>query len=185
MSVQTSVSTSPAVAFAGMLADDAANDIITMVNEEASASIPFGVCVSIKESSPASDKGVILPTASYVKVAGIVVHRHNYSRTFTLPDGTVAGELDSTGLVPGTTMSLLRRGRIWVKVQQAVVPGDRPFICKTVGAGNAYTALGQFGNADDTTGSGATLSLANLGQYLTTAAALGFAKLEIDFTNKP
>ena len=81
-------------------------------------------------------------------------------------------------------MSVLRKGRIWVKVQQAVVPGDRPFVCCTVGAGNAYTAKGQLGNADDTTGSGATIDITKLGQYLTTASAAGFAKLEVDFTNK-
>src|ERR1700690_4060052 len=111
MSVQTSVSTGPAVAFAGMLADDAENDIISLLNQEASASMPFGIVVSLKTSTPASDKSAVLPTSSEEKLGGIVVHRHNYERTFTLPDGTVAGELDSVGLVPGTLMSVLRRGR--------------------------------------------------------------------------
>lgn len=184
MSVQTSVTTAPSVAFAGMLADDAQNDIITAVNNDV-VSMPFGIVVSVMTSSPTSDKSVVLPTASLETLAGIVVHRHNYERTFTLPDGTVAGELDSVGLVAGTTMSILRRGRIFVQVMQAVAVGDRPWVNVTVGSGSAYTAQGQLGNAQDTTGSGLALDITKLGQYLSKTAALGIAKLEIDFTNKP
>ncbi len=182
MSVQTSYATAPDRAFAGMLADDSENDIMTMKNADV-VSMPFGIGVSFKTSSPTSERDSILPTASAEKLAGIVVHSHDYERTFTLPDGTVAGELDGTGLVAGAEMAVLVRGTIWVQVMQTVAVGDRPWINVTVGAGSAYTAQGQFGNAQDTTGSGLALDITKLGRYTSAASAGGFAKLQIDFTS--
>lgn len=178
MPVQTSVLVTPANAFGGMLADDAENDIITMKNADA-VSMPFGYCVAFKTSSPSSDLDAILPATSGAKLAGIIVHKQNYSRTFTLPDGTVAGELDSVGIVVGTGISVLRRGRIWVQVQQSVVPGDRLFVCYT--AATIYTAIGQLGNADESSN---TIDATRVGVFLTTAAAGKFAKLEVDFPVK-
>lgn len=177
--VQTTYTTAPAAAFAGMLADDSRNDTQTMRNAEASASMPFGICVAFKTSSPASDRDAILPGAG-AKLAGIVVHEHDYERTFTLPDGTVAGELDSTGLTVGTVMTVLWRGTIWVQVRQAVVPGDRLFVCTT--AATTYSAKGQIGNADESSN---TIDATNIGRFTSAANALGFAKLQVDFSQKP
>ena len=182
MAVQTSYAVSPDRAFAGLLADDSENDIMTMKNADA-VSMPFGIGVSFKTSSPTSERDAILPTSSAEKLAGIVVHSHDYERTFTLPDGTVAGELDSTGLVVGTEMGVLVRGTIWVKVVQTVAVGDRPWINVTVGAGSAYTAQGQFGNANDTTGGGLALDITKLGRYTSAATAGNYAKLQISFVN--
>lgn len=179
MAVQTSYTVAPAAAYAGMLADDTDNDIMTLKNAEASASMPFGIVVAFKTSSPASDKDTILP-ASGGKLAGIVVHSHDYERTFTLPDGTTAGELDSTGLKVGTEMAVLWRGCVWVKVQQAVVPGDRLFVCHTANA--VYTAKGQVGNADESTN---TIDATAIGRFISGAAAGGLAKLQVDFSQKP
>lgn len=186
MAVQTTVSIAPDRAFAGLLCDDTENDIMTMKNAEASTSMPFGIGVSFKTSSPTSERDAVLPTASETKLCGIVVHSHDYERTFTLPDGTVAGELDSVGLVAGTEMAVLWRGTIWVQVVQAVVPGDRAFVCTAPGSGgSAYTAKGQWGNAADVTGSATQIDASNIGRYTSTAAAGGFAKLQIDFSQKP
>jgi hypothetical protein len=179
MSVQTSYTRAPAGAFAGLLADDAENDIMTLANTEASASMPFGICVAFKTSSPKSDRDAILPGAG-AKLAGIVVHSHDYERTFTLPDGSVAGELDSVGLIPGAVMAVLVRGAIWVKVQQAVAVGDRLFVCTA--ANTVYTAKGQMGNADESSN---TIDATAIGRFESSSAAGGFAKLRVDFGQKP
>ncbi len=183
MSVQTSVSTTPAVAFKGMLADDADNQILTMKNAEATASIPFGNVVSFKTSSPGSDKDAILPTSSAEKFIGIVVHKHNYERTWTLPDGTVAGELDSVGLVPGVTMNVLRKGRIWVQPETAVVPGDPLFV--RIDSDTNENAFEYLGNVDNSSDESDMVDCTQIGTFLTSCGALGFAILDVDFTIKP
>lgn len=178
--VQTTYTVAPPAAYAGMLADDTENDIMTMVNAESSLSMPFGIVVAFSSSSPLADTDAKLPSASLTRLAGIVVHEHDVERSFSLPDGSTAGELDSTGYKVGAAMSVLWRGTIWVKVQQAVVPGDRLFVCKTANA--VYTAAGQIGNADESTN---TIDASAIGRFISTAAAGGFAKLQVDFSQKP
>lgn len=182
--VQTSYTVAPAAAYAGMLADDTENDIMTLNNAEASASMPFGICVAFKPS-PTTDKDASLPIAG-AKLAGILVHSHDYERTFTLPDGTTAGELDSTGVKVGAEIAVLWRGTVWVKVVQAVAPGDRLFVCTDPGSGgSAYTAKGQVGNAADTAGTATQIDATAIGRFTSSAAAGGYAKLQVDFSQKP
>jgi len=159
-----------------MLADAIDLDITTVINKD-SVSIPFGAVVAADPTDGA--KMVKLPAASGDTLWGIVVHKHDYARTFNLPDGTVAGNLDSVGLVPGTTMSMIRRGHIWVQVQQTVAMGDRLFVSYAVGA--PFTAKGQSGNA---TVASTTIDATRIGVFLTPAAAGGFAVLDVDFTNR-
>lgn len=172
--VQTSVLVTPARAFAGMLADDAKNDTITMRNSD-SVSMPFGAMVAYLTSSPATEQDTILPAASTAKIVGPLVHKHNYARTFTLPDGTVAGELDATGLVVGVSFAVLRQGRIWVICEDGCNPGDRLFI---------RFSGGTLGASRSTDAGGSTcINANNQGQWLTKASAGGIAKLEVDFRN--
>lgn len=182
MPVQTTYSAAPPAAFAGMLADDTDNDVMTVINAD-TVSIPFGICVAFKTSSPTSDKDVILPGAG-AKLAGIVVHNHDFARSVTLLDlagnSVTVGELDSTGLVAGAAMGILWRGAIWVKVQQAVVVGDRLFVCTATGT--VFTAKGQIGNADESSN---TIDATNIGRFTSSSAAGGFAKLQVDFSQKP
>lgn len=178
--VQSSVLVAPNRAFAGMLYDAGPNDIITLRNSD-TVSIAFGAVVSLQRTSPVTDQDAILPNTSAINMAGIVVHTHNEARTFALPDGTVAGDLDAVGLVIGQPLNVLRRGRIWVQVRQAVVPGDRLFVCYAPD-GTVYLTKGQVGNAD--VGGVTAQDATKIGVYLTKAAALGFAVVDVDFTNK-
>ncbi len=185
MSLQTTYNSAPAIGYAGMLEGDLDQDIVTMKNAEATASMPFGTAVVFKTASPGTDLDAIVPTASYVLVAGIITHSHEYARQWTDSDGNKHGDLDSVGLVPGAFLNVLRRGKILVFTQQATVPSQRLFVSTATGAGNAYTAAGQLGNADDTTGGGSTTDCTKQGQWLTTAAAGALAWLDVDFTAKP
>lgn len=152
-----------AVGFAGMLADSGPNDVGTGVSEEASAEIPFGVAVA----RGATADGVDLPSAADDIVRGIVVHSNSY----------VEGvDLGSTGLEPKTCFGVLRRGRIWVKVEEAVSPGDRAYV--------RYAGSGQKGAFRKSEVVGETLDVTAEGEFQTTAAIDGLAIVDVDFTNK-
>ena len=180
MSLQTTYLTVPAIGYEGTLQGDADADIITLKNVEASASMPFGRAVAWKTSSPASDKDALLPASTSDKIAGIIVKSNAYERTWTDQDGTVHGSLDSTGIVTGELINVLRDGKIIVKCMTGCAPADRLFVCST--AATTYTAVGQLGNADESSN---TVDCTKQGQWLTTAAAGGLAWLDVDFTNKP
>lgn len=163
-----------AAAFEGMLADATiVKHADTMVQGEASAEIPFGVAVAI-ETSPGTDGTpgkATLVNAAADKIAGVVLHHHAYdSRT----------ELGTTGLKPKTLLSVLRKGRVWVKTETAVVDGDRAHIRYAAGAGG--TQLGAFRNA---TVVSETIDATAQAVFRSTAAAGELAILEVDFTNKP
>lgn len=183
LAVQTAYNAGPRAAFAGMIADGTIPDIMTMINAEASAEMPFGIVVGAKTSSPVSDRDAILPVSGG-RLMGIVVHSHNYARSISLVDpfgvGQTVGELGTTGLRPGTVMDVLWRGVIWVQVRQAVTVGDRLFVCHT--ANTVYTAKGQVGNADESSN---TIDATAIGRFVSASAALGFARLQVDFSQEP
>lgn len=183
LAIQTTYNANPDIAFAGMLVSAWPNETQTVRNAEAATSMPFGVAVCFKLAAPATDLDVLLPHANTDVVSGIVVHEHDFERTWTLPDGTVAGELDAVGLVPKTVFSMLRRGRIWVKMPAtlAVAVGDRLFV-RAVANGAISNQLGSCENAADGAN---TIDDTKIGQFVSSCSAGGFAQLEVDFTNKP
>ena len=164
MSVQTSYAQSMTAAFAGMLADGSANDCIAMRNDEASASIAFGRAV--KFGSATDGTSAKLPSAETSVIAGIVVHSHSYA----------SNELDATGVIVGGVLNVLRKGRVWVTVEDAVVPGDRLWVRGVAGGDPEF--LGGLLPADDSTD---TVDCTNQGQFLTAAAAGALALLEVNF----
>lgn len=181
--VQTSYSDAPAVAFAGMLADEAENDIWTMLSAEASAAMSFGSAVAFKPSGT-YDSDATIPANSTDKIAGILVHSHAHSRQFTAIDlaGTsqTGGDLTASGVGPGAKLDVLRKGRVWVTAVTACAPGDRGYISYN-GTGTA-TAAGLIAQTAD---SGHTIDSTSQVVFLTNALAGGLAIVEVDFTNKP
>lgn len=168
MAVQTSYAQSMTAAFAGMLADNGANDCIAMTNDEASAEIAFGRAVMFGSTTNANSAK--LPTSENAVIAGIVVHSHSYAQTT---------ELGTTGVKVGGVLNVLRKGRIWVTVEDAVVPGDRLWVRGVAGGDPEF--LGGVLPADDSTD---TVDCTGQGQFLTAAAAGALAVLEVDFTGK-
>jgi hypothetical protein len=164
MSVQTTYNASLTPAFAGMLADSEDVSVLSMFNDEASASVAFGRAVMFGSvSNKASAK---LPTSESVDIAGIVMHSHAYAKS----------DLDAVGLLPDATMNVLRKGKIWVTVEDAVQPGDRLWVRAVAGGDPEF--LGGLLPADDGTD---TVDCTNFGQFLTAAAAGGLAILEVNF----
>lgn len=174
--VQTTYNLAPPVAFAGMLADIGNNDVVCMINKESAASMPFGFAVCFQGSTV--DKGALNPDATTDKIAGLVVHSHAYADT-ALGLGTAGAGTAVKGVLPGQTINVLRKGRMWVKVEEAVVPGDRLFIRAVATGAEVEGAIRKSADGTDCIDSSAQ------GVFLTTAAADGLAVLEVDFTNKP
>ncbi|MEY4582865.1 MAG: hypothetical protein RL701_7568 [Pseudomonadota bacterium] len=119
------------------------------------------------------DRCARLPTASANitasgLVAGVVVADDAIMRYTSLDGATQT-------LVPGNAYgAVVRKGHIWVKVEQAVTPGQQAFVRYAAGG----YGLGSFGN---TTGTSERAALVG-SVYRSTAAIAGLAELEVNIT---
>lgn len=173
MSIQTSITASPAQGYAGTLDTAFPRQIATARNAD-SVSIGFGKGVVWDPSAPATDRDVTLPVSQTDKVMGIVVHSHAYSRTWTDSSGGVHGDLDATGLVPGVVMGILRQGRILVTAGSTVVAGtNRLYVRRAGGTLGALEGAADATNMIDCTGQGVWMSSVSSGSL---------AWLEVNFT---
>jgi len=174
--VQTTYSAAPPIAFAGMLADIAGNDVVCFKNKESTASMPFGYAVCFEGST--DDKGALNPDATTDKICGITLHSHAYADS-ALGLGTAGAGTAVKGVLPGNTTNVIRKGRVWVIAEEAVVPGDRLFIRVVAAGAEVEGALRKSADASD------CIDSSSQGVWLSTASAGGVALLEVDFTNKP
>lgn len=162
---QTSVSTAPSVAFAGMLADAAnTEDVDSYVSEEASAEMPFGAMVC----QGASDDTCKIFGANTDKMVGIVQHSHAYQ---------IANELGAVGLKPKVTIGVKKRGKIWVTVDEAVTPASAVRV-RNDANGGANTN----GTFRTTASAGHTMNISSFARFLSTTTGAGVALLEYDVT---
>jgi len=132
-----------------------------------------------------TDFDVLIPSTQADLVAGILIYENDYIPTFDTVDinGAVvtAGQLKvGVGLIPGTLMSTIRRGKIRVICESAVKPGDRLFVRALVGTG--LQIVGGLGNAADAS---KMIDCTKQGVWLSSAAAGGIAVLSVDFGAKP
>lgn len=131
------------------------------VNGEASLNIPFGVLVC----RGTTDGSVILPDSGGVP-AGVVMESHLYEPEI---------DLATDGVKPTKMLHVLRKGTIWVPVEDSVAPGDAVRV-RTGGTGQKGGFL-----STDPTGSDTAVLTPGF-QWLTTAGAGEMALLEVDVT---
>lgn len=170
---QTSYPTSMQPAFEGQLADNGHTDKLSYLQGEVSAEVPFGVCVAQGAAGAVQgtpDKA-ILPAASNAILVGVVIKADVYHKD---------QELGTNGLKPKATLSVLRKGRIWVKSETANTIGQRAHVRYAAGAGG--TQLGAFRNA---TVASETIDATNQVVFRTACSAGGLCIAECDFTNEP
>jgi len=155
--MQLTYNQTPNVAMAGMKADASDDTCDSLANGD-TVTIPPGVAV-IKGTSDAKAK---LPGTSGDHFLGVTVY-------------SAAGMTDlvNGGYAVADAMPVMRKGRIWVQVEEAVNKGDNAFIRYASGTG---TQKGAFRKSADTS----TAVQAKGFVYLTTASANGFALLEVD-----
>jgi hypothetical protein len=159
-------------AFAGQVADCEYKPVIAPAfNTEVSASIPFGWGVVRDNTAPygANGIGAKLPAATTDKFFGITVFSHSYSRN------PLNQEIDSVGMLPGTLMNVMRRGRIWAIAELGSAAGDKLFVrCTAAGQGK-----GSLLNSDPGGSTVIANSVGALGQWQSAASALGLAIAEV------
>lgn len=131
--MQTTFNEKPSAAFAGQLADGNLDGYFrSVLNEEASA-IPWGLLVKIGSD----DEGVAL-FSSGAKPAGVLRHSH----------AEALADNDDPGLQADDMGEVMRRGRIWVAVENAVTAGAQAYARHT-SDGASNTQKGKFrSNAD-------------------------------------
>ena len=131
--------------------------------------IPFGVGV-VEDLTGLSDERAHLPQATgdittVGSFAGIAVHSHAAEQD--------KGGINNLGYEPQSAMSLMRRGRVIVQVEDAVVKGGLPFVRFVAGAGEQ---LGAFRSDADTSDA---VALPN-SRFVTSSGAGGLAIVEIN-----
>jgi hypothetical protein len=164
--MQTSYASSVPRGFAGMLADGSDYAARSYVNAQAAA-LPFGVAV-VNDSSA---RGVVLPTAADQVFAGVVMHSHDYDNR------DLSGAL---GVPDARMCSVLRKGIIFVLVEEAVSKGDKVFTRIANGvADDTKVQKGAFRKSPD---SGTAILLPGA-EYLAAASAGALVEVEINLGN--
>lgn len=161
---QTSVA-EQGVALDGMKADMGADDVLSRLAE---GDIPMGRLCAVGTDKDA--QAIVVATATDVtdqkKVLGVSLHSHDRE--------TLAGA-NPPQYSDEESMNLMHKGRIYVKVEEAVTT-DSPVFARVAAGGNG---LGSF-RASDPGGSAAVALPADKARYLRGAGIDGLAVLELD-----
>lgn len=166
--MQTSYSRYMDRAFAGMLADSGLNDVLSYFNAEASASLPFGIAVA-KHAAADDAAGLLADGATAAAVIGITVHHHVTEQQ--LLQGVTP---EDAGIPPKSPMPVLKRGRINVKVEEAVTPASPVYVRHTAGVGEQKGAFRASADGGD------AVQLTTGFRFLTSAGAGEMAVLEVN-----
>ena len=134
---QTAYSVDPALAFRGMLGDPNDDSFAIPLANGAAAAVGFGIAVRRDVTNPEDQFDIFNATGQ--DCVGILVH------TQAQENPALTGDL---GVDLLEVASVLRRGRIWVRVEEAVSVGDPVFFRHTAGAGGSE--IGAFRNDADT-----------------------------------
>lgn len=171
----TSTLTRMTGAFAGMLADTKDHETDSYVNEEASAEMRFGIMVKEGVGTPkAYTRGALYLTAGtdVNKLAGIVRHSHSYN---------LDNELGTIGLKPKATLGVLKRGKIYVEVDEAVTPTSPVRVRCTTNAGAVGAANGP-GTFRTTASATHTILCDKFAKFAGITTGAGVVELSINMT---
>lgn len=162
----------PPVSYPGQIVDLANNDIISGLAEVA---IPYGKFVAKGSATTEPYRHIgKLPTAAtdittVANVLGVSVADQGRAQDsgVTLPTYPI-----------GAAVPMMRKGRLWVIVEEAVTKGQAVYVRFSAGA--TLTELGAFGQDDGDEGGGALRALLANAIYLTAAGAGEYAQLELN-----
>lgn len=160
---QTAYAVDPALAFRGMLGDPNDDSFAIPLANGAAAAVGFGIAVRRDATNPEDQFDVFNATGQ--DCVGVLVHTHAQEN----PDLA-----DPLGVDQLEVASVLRRGRIWVVVEEAVAVGDPVFFRHTAGGGGSE--IGAFRNDADT----ATCDQLTQAAWLQGSAGAGVALLEVN-----
>lgn len=160
-----------AVAFPGQPADLGVKDKTTAL--AVAAAVPYGVLAvrDLTNTSAWNVAGKVPSTSGSITTLGSILG------VVMADQGRAQDPSVAVATLPiNSAMSILRTGRIWVLVEEAVVAGDQAFARFASGGGG--TQLGAFRKSADT-----ATAVAVPGAYYvsTQASAGGYACLEVNF----
>lgn len=159
---QTDYSTTRPIAIEGGIVDIEPSVIESRVSSDP-ADIPFGKPVKADTATAGVDKACLLAVASTDLPMGIAVYNNSYAKE----------EFGTTGLKAYSKISVLRRGRIWVKAGGTVAEGQRAYYQtstkKWVVAAVALDTIDMTGQA----------------VFRSSGTLDAFVQLDVDMTNKP
>jgi hypothetical protein len=183
---QTSFSAGGAApGFAGQLADDSEAEIVSGVNQDATQ-MPFGFGVR-QGSSGGSDRFYSLATgfSTTFEVSGLVVHSYDHAQAgAATSDGVFGGDLGASGLLQNAAFEVLREGRVFAPVEQAVRNGDRAW-CRGIGTGALTPGIWNGTNLGGSYHVDCTRQAVFRSASVTAADGTTLiAVLEVDFTNR-
>ena len=159
---QTSYDLEQPVAVNGLIADAAGLPKSVLTYNNPVDEIKFGRAVA-KVSG--DDNGVEKPDSSGAILVGVAV------RDISVEEGSTTAE----NAYPATSaVGVMRRGQVWVQVEEAVTPDDAVFVRHT--ANGPLTELGIF-RTDADTANAIALTTA---KFMTSAAAGGLAVLDLN-----
>lgn len=138
--MQTSYSTDMPVGFEGLKVDIGLQDIVSRLNPNVIISIGKFVC---RDSGDGNIKHPVAATDISDKKArvGVALHAHSM-------------ESQSDGLSPNykvkSAVNVMRKGRVWVAVEEAVTPASKPYVRYATGvADNTLVQKGAFRASPD------------------------------------
>lgn len=137
---QTSYNVAPDVAFPGMPSDNGINGYVSVTNEE---TVGLMAGIMVKQGTTSDD--ALKLTATSDQLMGIVMHRHDSD-----PDLAASLVVAADEVSP-----VLRKGRSWVRCEEAIAIGD-PVYVRHVATGGEDA--GEFRNDPDGTAQVATIT---------------------------
>ncbi len=169
MAPQSTVADAPDYGIPGQLASlygASEAKVNTFRNGEASAHIPFGRVVKLGSAERIAG----VPSAKTDKLVGITCFGHSYQRDH---------EVDATGLLPGTDMSVVVAGVVWVMPEEDVAVGDEVHARVTT---NTAKLPGMIGKTDD---GAKTIDISAFAQWETAGGPTSGqpARLWVNFVN--
>jgi hypothetical protein len=143
------------------------DDVLTYANGEATLNLDFGLMVM----QGTTDKTAKAVSGAGAVMLGPIVHSHVYDNG---PNGELVTGGAQPGLRPNAHLGILNKGRIWVKVEEAVLVNDQAFVRFVAGGGG--TILGSWRKSADTAS-----AVAVKAKYRTSAGAGGIALVEWNY----
>jgi hypothetical protein len=163
---QTSYSINQSAAMAGMLYDSAvAVDVVSAVDVTESAGVGYGLALA----RSSVDGQVKLPASSGDVAAILGVSVLSQTKEQALLTGVVNNP-------KGSDISVLRKGRIWVQVEEAVTQASPVFVRFASGS---FTQLGAFRASADSASAAQLVGAV----YVNSASAGGFAAVDLNLSS--
>jgi hypothetical protein len=131
---QLTYNNAPAKGFAGQIADLGPRYVVSRLNGEASANLPFGIGVQ----KGATDSECLLPSATGQLIEGVTVRETYIDSSSLATNGAIA---------PDAMAAIMKKGAIYVLPEQNVVKGDPVYCRHTV---NGALTPGRFRKDADT-----------------------------------